>query len=76
MYCSKQLLDQRPKALISQSGMSAAAAVVAAPMRKLCDEYPLVFPKIGCSKDVIELESDWRVKNVPSENLNRGELGM
>ena len=76
MYCSKQLLDQRPNALISQSGMSAAAAVVAAPMRTLCDEYPLVSPKTGCSRDFIVLEIIWRVKNVPSENLNRGKLGL
>ena len=38
IYLSKQLLDQRPKTFISQSGMFAAAAVVAAPILKLCDE--------------------------------------
>ena len=76
IYCSKQLLDQRPKAFISQSGMSTAAAVVAAPVRKLCDEYPSISLSTGCSRNFIVLESVCRVKNVPFENLNRGMHGL
>ena len=50
---SKQLLEQRPKTFISQSGMLAAAAVVAAPLLKLWDEmFWLVAP---CRYVFIEL---------------------
>ena len=72
MYCSKQLLDQRPRSLISQSGKSAAAAVVAAPIRKLCDEYYSKFGKSLPSKErMIEVNSG-RVRNSAFWKTNKG----
>ena len=39
MYLSKQSEDQRPRTLISHGGKLAEAAVLAAPIRKLCPTH-------------------------------------
>ena len=41
IYCRNAALDHRPNAWITESGTPACDAAVAAPIRKLCPEYPV-----------------------------------
>ena len=71
IYLSKQLLDHRPKTFISQSGMFAAAAVVAAPILKLWDEmFWLLAPwEKHCRRMPVMVDL---VRYVPSEKVKSG----
>ena len=64
MYSSKQRLDQRPRALINHAGVCFSAAHVAAPIRKLCDEYAALSHELG-SNDFTTSENICCVKYAP-----------
>ena len=66
MYVINAELDQRPNAWIVESGTPASAAAVAAPIRKLCPEYPAVeMPARDSADRTISTKRDF-VKGTPS----------
>jgi hypothetical protein len=70
IYTLKQSEDQRPSVWISQAGAPTVAAVVAAPIRKLCDEYTVGscpafvsnLLKITVRLDLVKQVPDWNTK--------------
>ena len=64
MYLSKQSDDQRPRTL-SHGGKFAEAAVVAAPIRKLCPANSLEFRSPLLIRSLVSLVSFSRVKSPP-----------
>ena len=65
IYLSKQSDDQRPRTLMSQGGKFAEAAVVAAPIRKLCPSNLLECRSPLLIRSLISLVSFSRDKNPP-----------
>ena len=72
MYFSKQSDDQRPRTLMSHGGMFAEAAVVAAPIRKLCPANSLEFRPPLLIRSLVSLVSFSRVKSPPDTKVKRG----
>ena len=72
MYLSKQSDDQRPRTLMSHGGKFAEAAVVAAPIRKLCPANPLDSRPSLLIRSLVSLVSFSRVKSPPDTQVKWG----
>ena len=75
-YLSKQSEDQRPRALMSQVGTLAAAAAVAAPMRKLCPANSCSSRPPLLSKNLTSRVNSCCESDFPDLYMKRGPLAV
>ena len=74
IYVWTALLDQRPRDLIKDSGRPTAEAVVAAPIRKLCEEYVEWLRPAREANCLIARVRVWREKGEPEVRTKETEL--